>query len=184
MDTPMFRLFPAVLLAIAISLPTALAGPNVPFKASLSTRELVFFGPPSAPPPPLQGYCAAIDSRFFAGTGAITVVGTASLLGRVTGGGTDCISYVTFGPPPSFRFDNGKLTLRAANGDEVHAEYFGRFTPTDPSQPSTIYAIEGTFVVKGGTGRFASAMGQGVLGGTENITTFQGLLELSGTISY
>ena len=178
MNTRWFSLVPAALLAIAIASPVALAGPtNVPLKGSLATQETLEF----VPPPPSDGVCAGSVAK-----GTTAVIGTASHLGRVSGRGTDCIN-MSGGSPPSFAFTNGELTLTAANGDQLTVTYSGTFTPTtnDPTNPqAAIYAISGTFQVTGGTGRFANATGQGVLSGFENIRTFLGHLELTGTISY
>jgi hypothetical protein len=177
MNTRWLSLLPAPLLAIAIASPIALAGPtNVPLRGSLATHEtLELF--------PADGVCAG---SFAKGTTA--VIGAASQLGRVSGRGTDCINIVGGSPNlPVFAFANGELTLTAANGDQLTVTYSGAFTPTtnDPTNPqAAIYAITGTFQVTGGTGRFANATGQGVLNGSENTRTFQGHLELTGTISY
>lgn len=102
-------------------------------------------------------------------------------LGRVVGVGSDCIKFTDFGPPPSYAFDNGELTLTAANGDQLKLTYRGTFIPT---AQLPVYAISGLFDISGGTGRFANATGSGLLEGTENTQTFQGQLELSGRISY
>ncbi|EXI66598.1 MAG: hypothetical protein AW08_02503 [Candidatus Accumulibacter adjunctus] len=158
------------LMAIAIAQPTAWAGPkDVPFKASLAAQEVLALYPADGP-------CAG----FFA-QGTTAVIGKASHLGRVAGVGSDCIKLTHIGPPPSFAFENGELTVTAANGDRLTLSYSGTFIPT--AQPP-IYAISGLFQITGGTGRFAHATGSGFLEGTENISTFQGQLELSGKISY
>jgi len=163
-------LLAAGLVAIAISQPTALAGPkDVPFKASLAAQETL--NAPGGPCP--------VPEYFAKGTTA--VVGRASHLGRVAGVGSDCIKFTDFGPPPSYAFDNGELTLTAANGDQLTLKYRGTFIPT---AQLPVYAISGLFDISGGTGRFANATGSGLLEGTENTQTFQGQLEFSGRISY
>lgn len=52
---------------------------------------------------------------------------------------------------------SGTAVLRAASGDEVHGTYSGSmFPPTGPGRIETT----ATYVVTGGTGRFADASGQ------------------------
>jgi hypothetical protein len=169
-----------LLLAIVIASPVALAGPtNVPFKGSLATQETLT-------PGLLLTQTDVCYGSVFKGTTA--VIGNVSHLGRVSGRGTDCIIITGYSLNlPVFAFTNGELTLTAANGDQLTFTYSGAFTPTttDLTDPQhVIYAIAGNFWVKSGTGRFANAMGNGFLIGSENTSTFQGHLELTGTISY
>ena len=145
----------------------AVAGPtNVPFAAKLVTQEQIG-------PNPTQ--CQAVP--YLAGMTSGT--GQATHLGRVTGTAEDCIV------PPSagyaYTFSGGRLTLVAANGDELRATYSGTLNPT---AVPPIYAITGTYQITGGTGRFTGASGSGRLGGIENLQTGQGQLSLDGTISY
>jgi len=183
MNRRWFSLPPAALFAVAIASPVALAGPtNVPLKASLATQETLV---PGAFLPP-GDVCYGSFAK-----GTTTVIGKASYLGSVSGAATDCINVlVPPGNPPSFAFTDGDLKLTAANGDQLNVTYHGTFTPVgiDPNDPQTvIYKITGTFEVKGGTGRFANATGQGVLDGLEKIGVlppFPAQLELTGTISY
>lgn len=170
-------LLAAGLLAIASSQPTALAGPkDVPFKASLAAQETLGS---------VEGPCAELPNPHeLVARGTTVVVGKASHLGRVAGVGTDCIRLTDPGSnttPPSYAFEQGELTLTAANGDKLTCWYSGTFIPTTLYP---VYAVTGVFRVTGGTGRFANATGSGLLEGTENIETFQGQLELSGRISY
>ena len=159
---------PAVLLTAAAGCAPAWAGPtNVPFNARLATHETLSFDP---------NVCTAYP--FLVGT--TTGTGTASNMGAVTLMATDCITP----NPPSFAFSNGKLTITAANGDELRASYSGTFLPLPNSIPFTLYTISGTFTVTGGTGRFSNATGSGYLNGSENIVTRQGQLDATGTISY
>ena len=156
---------PAVLLTAAAGCAPAWAGPNnVPFNARLATHETLSFD---------GNVCA-----LFVGT--TTGAGTASHMGAVSLMATDCITPNL----PSFAFSNGKLTITAANGDELRASYSGTFVPLPNSIPFTLYTISGTFTVTGGTGRFSNATGSGYLHGSENIVTRQGQLDATGTISY
>jgi len=183
----------AALLAMAISSPTALAGPKEkpakekPFKASLAVAETL--GPP----------CASDHPNPLAfGSGNITVIGKASHMGRVSGDGIDCINIIPPDPDvlPSFIFTNENLTLTAANGDKLFLLYEGSFTPTTPpTVVPSIYEIKGEFQVQGGTGRFEGATGSGIMEGSEVLSfpppsdppvppSGQGHVELIGTISY
>ena len=158
---------PAVLLTASACCAPAWAGPtNVPFSARLATHETLSFD-------------ATVCPLFV---GKTTGTGTASHMGAVTVTATDCIT-----PNPhsfGFAFSNGKLTLMAANGDEIRANYSGTFVPLRHSIPFTLYTISGTFTVTGGTGSFSNATGSGDLHGIENILTRQGQLDATGTISY
>ncbi len=152
-----------VVVAAAAVSPIATAGPtSVPFKATLATQEKL-------------GVMSTCPS-FFGGT--TTGSGHASHLGALTGFSTDCVAPSTSG---TFTFTKGELTLTAANGDELHASYSGTLSPT---ATPPIYSIAGTYTLTGGTGRFSGANGTGTLQGLENMTTNQGQLQLSGTISY
>ena len=155
----------AALLA-ALACGTAFAGPtNVPFKATLVVQEQIR-------PDPAR--CQA--NPYLAGTTAGS--GQASHLGAVTGSGTDCITPTS---AYTYAFSNGKLTLIAANGDELRADYAGALTP---SATPPIFVVAGTYRITGGTGRFSGASGTGAVGGLTNLQTGQGTLELNGNISY
>ena len=165
------------LIPLAAASSVAFAGPtSAPFQASFTTAETFNTGPlppyidPAELdhvrcPPPLAGI-----------VGKTLATGNAPHLGKTTGTATDCI---TLGA--AFTFSLGKLTVSAANGDQVNIEYSGILAPTGPTP---VFAITGTYTIKGGTGRFQNASGSGRLSGTENIQTFQGELTLTGLISY
>lgn len=153
-------------LAACLASTLALAGPTgVPFKASLTTHEVIGFDP-----------VACQSAPFLAGT--TTASGQASHLGAVTGSGTDCIT-----PTSAYTsvFSNGKLSVIAANGDELRADYSGNLSP---SATPPVFVINGTYRITGGTGRFANASGTGTVGGLENLVTHQGQLEFKGSLTY
>ena len=153
--------------AVALATFAAVAGPTgVPFAAKLTTQEQIG-------PNPAQCQSAPYLAGSTSGTGHATH------LGQVTGTALDCIT-----PPAAgytYTFSNGKLTLVAANGDELRATYSGTLNPT---AVPPVYAITGVYQITGGTGRFTNASGSGRLGGIENLQTGQGQLSLDGTISY
>ncbi|MEP6762500.1 MAG: hypothetical protein ABJA93_14190 [Sporichthyaceae bacterium] len=76
---------------------------------------------------------------------------------------------------------DGRVTLVAANGDELHWTYSGTGTPPDASGD---VVLSGTFVITGGTGRFSSATGGGSFEGVGNVVTGMASFTYTGTISF
>ena len=75
-------------------------------------------------------------------------------------------------------FYDGTFVWTAADGDTIEGSYSGNLVPT-----SAGFEIHGSFMIDGGTGRFAGASGSGAaLGMQYNDNTAE--LELDGTISY
>ena len=70
------------------------------------------------------------------------------------------------------------MTLTAANGDAVRADYSGFFALVSPGG----YSFEGNYFIKDGTGRFQDAAGTGPLFGTGSFSSFT--LTAEGGISY
>jgi phage-related minor tail protein len=70
-------------------------------------------------------------------------------------------------------------TFTAANRDQVTTAITMQLCPIAPG----IYHGVGTYVVTGGTGRFANATGSGVFDGTGNFNTGTIICALTGTIS-
>jgi hypothetical protein len=70
-------------------------------------------------------------------------------------------------------------TFTAANGDQLATAITMQLCPIAPG----IYHGVGTYVVTGGTGRFANATGSGVFDGTGNFNTGTIICALNGTIS-
>lgn len=166
---------PVKLLAFFLILhasPEVLSGPtNVPFKAKLSTKEILVAGAEAGLACPLAGMAIGI--------------GKASHFGNILLAATDCIQpFATY-----FNFSNGTFTLTAANGDTVRANYGGTMVQTEQA---SIYTLHGWFQITGGSGRFAGARGTGQLSGTEwlgnnpppALPSATGDLEMTGTISY
>lgn len=162
------HVLPAIFMIAAASSVPAWAGPsNVPFKARVATQETLLGNP---------GVCVA--APYLVGT--TTGTGNASHMGAITFMATDCVTP----GPTSFSFSNGKLTITAANGDELSAIYSGTLLPIPNTAPFTLYTISGRFTVTGGTGRFSGASGAGYIQGSENVQTGQGQFDVTGTISY
>lgn len=77
--------------------------------------------------------------------------GTASHLGLVSMSSNHCT-------PPADVITGGRMTLVAANGDEVHMTY--RATCDQFPNLGEVFACNGENVIVGGTGRFANASGE------------------------
>ena len=156
-------------LGAAAASPLALAEQRqVPFKASLVTQEIINPLAPDFTRCPVSGL-----------VGTTTGQGTASLLEAVTLLATDCpltTDYV------NFFFSDGRLTLTAANGDKLSASYSGTLLPVPGANPP-VHAINGSFSVTGGTGRFAGARGGGSLQGSEDLVTLKGRYEVKGMLT-
>ena len=168
---PFIRLSLATLLlgAAVASLPAWAETRQVPFKASVVTQEIIN---PFAP-----------DFTRCPGSGLVgttTGQGTASHMGSVTLLATDC-PLTQDGV--NFFFSDGRLTLTAANGDKLTASYSGSLLPVPGASPP-VHAINGTFSVTGGSGRFAGARGGGSLQGSEDIVTLKGRYEVKGMLSF
>jgi hypothetical protein len=173
----------STMLALStLALPVAAGPTNEPFAATLAISETLSSD---------TGACS--PSGGFA-KGMIAGIGKAASLGVVTGMASDCI-YAT--NPPNFAFNQGQLKLSTPSGDELYFSYQGAFNFSRPvrvlgcAPGGLLYQITGTYLIKGGTGRFVNATGTGTLTGYEAITVdptcsppYFGILELKGQISY
>lgn len=165
-ESRIFSTLRAAVVASAAVSSIAFAGPtSVPFKATLVTQEQLLFD---------STICQAAPYLVGVTTGS----GQASHMGAISGVSSDCVTPTS---PYTYSFTNGKVTLTAANGDELRAEYSGSLSPT---ATPPIYSIADSYRITGGTGRFVGANGSGTLQGIENLQTGQGQLQLTGTISY
>lgn len=126
------------------------AGPSRPFKGSLDLEERMG----------RLGRCPGPQGSAGVG-GVLSGSGHATHLGKVLVGGEHCIDSEAGTPPPSFRLFDGRMVLRAANGDVVMADYSGVFTLAAAGS----YTFDGEYHITGGTGRFEDASGSGALSG-------------------
>lgn len=140
--------------------------PDQPFKARVQTQEVLDNNPGRCPGSNLLGMT--------------TGTGTASHMGAVTLQATDCPLTQDF---VNFFVSNGRLTLTAANGDQLNADYWGTLLPIPGANPP-LHAINGSFSVTGGTGRFSGAHGGGSLQGRQDLATLKGVYEVDGRLSY
>jgi len=161
---------PAPLLAfLLLIIPAAVqAGPNnAPFRASLTVQETI-----------------AEDSSCPSGlAGTLTGSGTATHLGAVTVNATHC---ATPAPRGSVAISRGVITFTAANGAVLTADFMGSISPFPGDLQTNTFV--GSFLITGGTGRFADAEGDGLLSGsfTGSLLTriFTGALAAEGRIGY
>jgi hypothetical protein len=109
-------------------------------------------------------------------TMSLSGAGHALHLGRIKVEQSHCIDLT--GPDP-LAFTDGLFTLTAADGDTVTGTYGGRLQPT--VTPNLFY-IDGTFLITGGTGRFAGASGGGAATGMTDLLTSE--IELAGHFSF
>ena len=146
-----------LLIALALSDMTARASQNLPFRLG-DEGTITFTGPSTAT---TAGTGNANQMGRIKSAGSLTIVGEAS-----------CGNEVGFAVEM-------QDTFTAANGDTLMTAITMQLCPIAPG----IYHGVGTYVVTGGTGRFAGATGSGVFDGTGNFNTGTIICALNGTIS-
>jgi len=93
---------------------------------------------------PLKGLAAgAVTGIDSSGAVVVEATGNSTHLGSFTR-----TEYIYFGPNGAI---SGNLIFKAANGDELWADFSGQFT--------SLTTAEGTYTITGGTGRFSDATG-------------------------
>ena len=147
----------SLLTALALSAMTANASNNLPFRLG-DEGTITFNG----------------NTATTAGTG------NATHLGRITSEG----NLLIVGQPSCTNNELGfsvqmQDAFTAANGDRLTTAITMQLCPIAPG----IYHGVGTYVVTGGTGRFANATGSGMFDGTGNFNTGTIICALNGTIS-
>jgi hypothetical protein len=162
--------WPALLLAFLLAIFTTAvqAGPkDAPFRATLTIQETI-----------------AEDTSCPSGLGGtLSGSGTATHLGAVTMSAPHCATPTGRG---SVAISRGVITFTAANGDVLTADFMGTISPfPDDLQTNTFV---GSFLITGGTGRFASAEGDGLLSGafSGSLLTriFTGAMAAEGRLGY
>jgi hypothetical protein len=149
----------SLLTALAFSAITANASQNLPFR--VGDEGTITFTSPS--------------------TAKTTGTGHATHLGRIRSDGNLTIVAEVTCPDNEVGFSvEMQDTFTAANGDKLTTAITMQLCPIAPR----IYHSVGTYVVTGGTGRFANATGSGVFDGTGNFNTGTIICALNGTISY
>jgi hypothetical protein len=154
-------------LALALAAPAAAThggiGRHVPFHLVIAGADRPLDMAPGMPPfitpSTFDGRCsvpstwvATIDSR-----------GTAEHLGAVSVFQQHCTRFPFFDPAPQRGvFDDGRMVVTTANGDELWVQYRGYFDfyplPDRPDIGTSLLTY-GPMTIVGGTGRFAHATG-------------------------
>ena len=147
-----------LLIALALSALTANASQNLPFR--LGDEGTITFTSPSTAT--TAGTGNATHMGRITSDGNLTIVGEASCVDNEVGFSVEM-----------------QDTFTAANGDKLTTAITMQLCPI----ASGIYHGVGTYVVTGGTGRFAGATGSGVFDGTGNFNTGTIICALRGTIT-
>lgn len=142
--------------------PVATAATTRPFKSEITAQA-------SFAETPVPGVLTLMGSG----------VGHASHLGNVTVSTTETLDFVT--SPGSLVIRDGTMVMVAANGDELRWAYEGSGSMPDAQGVS---AFSGTFLVTGGTGKFADATGSGTFDGTGSTLTGVAIVSYLGRIAY
>jgi hypothetical protein len=150
-----FLLIPLALVCFRLS--PAMRAENLPFRVG-DEGTITFTSQSTAT---TAGTGNAIHLGNIISNGSLTIVGQ-----------TSCNGDVGF----SVEMQD---TFTAANRDQVTTTITMQLCPIAPG----IYHGVGTYVVTGGTGRFAGATGSGVFDGTGNFNTGTIICALNGTIS-
>lgn len=153
-------LFACLAVAFISATTSAVAGPQVPFKGTVTGQIPADFGPPVPGNP-----CVF---SFF-----VSNAGHATHLGHFTG-------TSNFRPNVCDNSYTGTFHWIAANGDSVSGPFFGQLTPT--GTPG-LFDNNETAIITGGTGRFVGASGTFTLTGQVNFATLSFVLPFRGTIS-
>lgn len=112
--------------------------------------------------------------------GQLRILGNGAAQGTQIGHGTwqsgECADFASM---PGFIVVNGTATLTAANGDQVSF----RYAVSTPFPDATgAFHARGTYVITGGTGRFAGATGGGAISADGNTITLIETAVLDGAI--
>ncbi len=151
--------------------------PDRPFYAQ-STGVILPF---NTNPEHLQARCGdAPDGKVAWEIASFEGTGTGTHLGRFDIYAEHC-SYRPLDGPPDGTYGQGMITVTAANGDVLLANYDDGVSY--PDGPFIVFMDHVTFV-DGGTGRFAFASGDAFEMGTVNFNDFTFAIEVSGSISY
>lgn len=167
----MKKLFWAVTLVAALCLvfaaPVAAADPARPFAGHDRVSDT--FTPPSTCP------AGALWRYTGTGTGLFLHLGLASV----------AVTHCTFVDMASGTgtFGPGTITLTAANGDDLRLVHRGTFSLVmTPEGLTSVFDM--TWIVAGGTGRFAGATGAGTTHGSSLLSTGTTAASYEGEIAY
>ncbi len=154
-------------LCIAFAAPVTAADPSRPFGGHDRVGD-TFTAPTTCPEGALWRYSGS-------GTGTFLHLGMASV------SVTHC-TFVDFASGTG-TFGPGTIALTAANGDELHLVHMGTFSlVVVPDGLTSVFDM--TWVVAGGTGRFAGARGAGTTHGSSLLSTGTTAATYKGEIAY
>ena len=144
-------------------------------------------GPKDKPPKdkPLRLMDSGVFMFFPGGTSAALVGrGLSTHMGKIASAGTFLNLGNSQSEPTCPNGFNGRIegTAIAANGDKLEYVLVAEFCP-DPNAPGVFNGV-GTYLITGGTGRFAGATGTGQFIGLADFNALTYNCLLSGTISY
>jgi hypothetical protein len=154
-------------LCLGVAAPVSAADPARPFAGHDRVADTLL--PPSNCPAGAAWRYSATGTGWFLHLGSTSVAVThCTFVDMATGTGT-------FGP--------GTITLTAANGDRLELVQRGSFTIVmTPDGPASDFNM--TWVVDGGTGRFAGATGSGTTHGSSLLSTGITTASYQGEIAY
>ena len=154
-------------LCLALAAPVAAADPARPFAGHDRVAD-TFSPPTTCPDGALWRYSGAGPGQFrHLGRTSVSVT-HCTFVDMASGTGT-------FGP--------GTITLTAADGDELYLVHRGTFSLVmAPDGLTSVFDM--TWVVAGGTGRFASATGSGTTHGSSLLSTGITAASYGGEIAY
>jgi hypothetical protein len=156
----------AALCAVLVAVPQQAAAANlVPFRATVAETFT------ASPCPPIPSLCVTNT-----GSGQATHLGniresTVTVLDLASKPGPGCAT--------DGHAERRTTTLYAANGDQVTLTATGYSCPTGP----TTLSFVDSYVVTGGTGRFAGASGGGTITGTVDLANGTAVDTFSGALS-
>lgn len=165
----------AVALLLLAALPSSASDhgdTELPFTAVLSGSDVTF----NTDSAEIDARC---DSEFAFSVTTFRGSGQATHLGRVGFVAEHCSLDFGQGPGP---YEQGQLTLYAANGDQLKATYTNGVS--DPTNFPVIAFRDDFSFVDGGTGRFTFASGGGVETGLFHFFTDEFTVQMNGTITY
>jgi hypothetical protein len=156
-----------VALCLAVAAPVAAGDPPRPFGGHDRVNETLT-APTTCPEGAIWRYSAT-------GTGWFLHLGHSSV----------SLTHCTFVDMASGKgtFGPGTITITAANGDELHLRQVGTFSLVmAPDGLTSVFDM--TWVVTGGTGRFAGATGEGTTDGSSLLSTGTTAASYEGEIAY
>jgi len=187
----MFAVLAAAILAFALAAPAAATSGQtphaVPFHMQVTGVDRPLEMAPGTPP--------FLDRSTFGGrctvpSDWVTTVdstGTAEHMGTISVVNSHCTRFDFLSAPPMPGvFGDGRMTITAANGDQLWVEYSGsfQFWPSDRPDAGTSYIAMDQMTIVGGTGRFVDASGSLLGNAVDEFGTGADVGQFSGWILY